>query len=71
MKIYNAANEFGLYFVETETNKLNTEDRKSYDFREVHFSELVEYAKRNNISGFVWLEMEKRSEGYYIPVIPE
>lgn len=71
MKTYCASNEFGLYFVETETNKLNAEDQKSYDFREVHFAELAEYAKNKNISGFVWLEMEKCPEGYYVPVIPE
>ncbi len=70
MTIYNAGNEFGLYFVETETKKLDAEDRKSYDFREVKFDELAKYAKTNNISGFVWLEMEKCPEGYYVPVIP-
>lgn len=70
MMMYMSSNEFGLYFVESNSVVLSDDDRQAYDFRPVHFPELAEYAERENVSGMILLEMKKCQEVYYKGVVP-
>ena len=67
MEAYSSANEFGLYFV----GQPDEDDKSTYALKRENFPELAAYAEKENISGFIWLEMKKCPEGYYVPVIPE
>lgn len=66
MTVYASANEPGLYFV-----GVPDEDDIFVDaLHEVYFPALARYATDNNVSGYIWLDLEYNGE-YYTPVIPK